>query len=64
MANKVLEFAALKIPDSMDYSKIHSLSSESREKLSRIRPETIASASSISGISPADIATLLVYIKK
>jgi tRNA uridine 5-carboxymethylaminomethyl modification enzyme len=64
MANKVLAFGALKIPANMDYSKIHSLSSESREKLMRLKPETIASATSISGISPADIATLLVYIKK
>lgn len=64
MANKVKEFASLRIPLNMDYSLIHSLSSESKEKLSRIKPETISAASIISGISPSDIATLLLYIKR
>lgn len=64
MANKVKEFASLRIPLNMDYSRIHSLSSESKEKLSRIKPETISAASIISGISPSDIATLLLYIKR
>ena len=51
------------IPSDIDYSKVPSLRIESIQKLSKIRPENIGQASRISGVSPADISVLLVYIK-
>ncbi len=53
-----------KIPDSLDYSKIKAMSVESREKLSRIRPESLGQASRISGVSPADLSVLVIYLEK
>ena len=53
-----------RIPDSIDYSKIPSLRMEARQKLSKIRPETIGQAFRISGVSPADISILTVWIKR
>lgn len=52
-----------KIPDSLDYNKIRNISSESREKLNKIRPKTIGQASRISGVNPADISLLMIYIE-
>lgn len=52
------------IPDAVDYWKIPSLRHEAREKLDRIRPESIGQATRISGISPADIAILSVTVRK
>ena len=57
--NNRLEY--IKIPADFDFDKVQSLSIECRQKLKRYRPATIAQASRISGISPADIAVLLVY---
>lgn len=52
----------IKIPDDFDYSKISSLSAEAKQKMSNVRPKTIAQAGRISGVSPADINVLLVYL--
>lgn len=52
------------IPDNLNYDKIGSLSSEAREKLKRIKPRSIGQASRIAGVSPADIAVLLIHMKK
>ena len=57
--NNRLEY--IKIPVDFDFDKVQSLSIECRQKLKRYRPSTIAQASRISGISPADISVLLVY---
>ena len=51
-----------RIPKDIDYSKVMSLSLEGRQNLEKIRPESIGHASRISGISPADINMLLVYL--
>ena len=51
----------LRIPDNFDFTKVNSLSMECRIKLNRYRPRTIAQASRISGVSPADIQVLLIY---
>ena len=53
-----------KIPLSFDYRNVKAMSNEAHEKLEAIRPTTIGQASRISGISPADISLLLVYLKK
>ncbi|QIY91752.1 tRNA uridine-5-carboxymethylaminomethyl(34) synthesis enzyme MnmG [Chryseobacterium gallinarum] len=52
----------IKIPDDFDYSKLSSLSAEAKQKMSDVRPKTIAQAGRISGVSPADINVLLVYL--
>lgn len=61
LAEKMLRLEALEIPEDFDFQKITSLSMECRIKLNRYRPRTIAQASRISGVSPADISVLLVY---
>lgn len=53
-----------KIPEDTDYDKIDGLRLEARQKLSRIRPASLGQASRISGVSPADIAVLMIYLKK
>lgn len=61
-ADKLIRLEEAKIPESFDYDKVKSLSFEAREKLKKIRPITISQASRISGISPADISVLLIYM--
>lgn len=60
---KLLRLETIKIPDDFDYSKLGSLSMEARQKLNKIQPKTIAQAGRISGVSPADINVLLIYLK-
>jgi tRNA uridine 5-carboxymethylaminomethyl modification enzyme len=64
LAEKIesLEYYTIK-PD-FDYDRVKALSSEAREKLKRIRPETIGQMSRISGVSPADVSILTVYLGK
>ena len=52
------------LPDDIDYMKIEGLRIEAREKLSKIRPSSLGQAERISGVNPADIAVLMVYLKK
>ncbi|USD26640.1 tRNA uridine-5-carboxymethylaminomethyl(34) synthesis enzyme MnmG [Flagellimonas marinaquae] len=61
-ADKLQRLENVRIPDNFDYSKLKSLSYEAREKLENIRPVTISQASRISGVSPADISVLLVFL--
>lgn len=61
MADKILKLENIPIPENFDFNNVTSLSIESRQKLIRYRPLTIAQASRIPGVSPADIAVLLVY---
>lgn len=62
LVEKMHRLENITLYDSIDYFSMHSLSSEAREKLSRIRPRTLGQASRISGISPSDISVLMVYI--
>ena len=52
------------LPKDIDYLSIGGLRLEARQKLDRIRPENLGQASRISGVSPADITVLMVYLKK
>lgn len=61
MADKIMRLENLSIPEGFDFDKVESLSIECRQKLKKYAPRTIAQASRISGISPADISVLLVY---
>ena len=61
LAEKIMRLENLSIPEDFDFDKVQSLSIECRQKLKRYAPRTIAQASRISGVSPADISVLLVY---
>ena len=62
LVQKMIELEDLKIRDDMNFNEIKALSSEGREKLIRQRPKTIGQASRISGITPADISVLMVFM--
>ncbi|MBQ5416451.1 MAG: tRNA uridine-5-carboxymethylaminomethyl(34) synthesis enzyme MnmG, partial [Bacteroidales bacterium] len=61
MAAKIQRLEDLAIPEDFDFDKVAGLTIECRQKLKRYAPRTIAQASRISGVSPADISVLLVY---
>ena len=61
LAEKIMRLENLEIPENFDFDKVQSLSIECRQKLKKYSPRTIAQASRISGVSPADISVLLVY---
>ncbi len=61
---RMLKMENKKIPLNIDYDDIHSLAIEAREKLKKIKPMSIGQASRISGVNPADISILLVYIEQ
>ena len=63
-AEKMLKLEKKQIPDDIDYDKITNIASEARQKLKEVRPTTIAQAIRISGVNPADISILSVYLKK
>lgn len=64
LADKARRLEYVKLPADIDYSTLTSLSTESRQKLSLIRPSTIGQASRIPGVSPADINILLVLLHR
>ena len=64
MAKKMLSLENLKIKDNINYDEITTISSEAREKLKKIRPDTLGQASRISGVNPSDISILMVYLNK
>ena len=63
-AEKMLKLEKKKIPEDIDYDKIKNIASEARQKLKEVKPTTIAQAIRISGVNPADISILSVYLKK
>ncbi len=63
-ADKMLKQEEKQIPIDIDYDKIPNLASEARQKLKEVKPLTIAQAIRISGVNPADISILLVYLRK
>lgn len=63
-AEKLIKLESKQIPEDIDYGKIANLATEARQKLEKVRPMTIAQASRISGVNPADISILAVYLRK
>ena len=63
-AEKMLSLEEKQIPADIDYAKVPNLASEARQKLNDIRPTTIGQASRISGVNPADISILMVYLRR
>ena len=63
-AEKMLSLEEKLIPEDIDYNKIPNIASEAREKLEKIRPTSLGQASRISGVNPADISILMVYLRK
>jgi len=61
-AKKFDKFDEINIPSTINYKMINSLSSEAKEKLNDIKPETLGQASRISGISPSDLSVLMLFI--
>ncbi len=61
---KTEKYEDLRIPATLDYGGIRTLSTEGRDRLSRIKPRSLGQASRISGVTPSDISILLVYLKK
>lgn len=59
---KLSRLENVKIPEDFDYIKLSSLSAEAKQKMNKIRPKTLAQAGRISGVSPADINVLMVYL--
>ena len=62
VANKIKRLESLKIPDDIDFSELVSISTEGRQKLSKIKPSNIGQAGRISGVSPSDVNILLMYL--
>jgi len=63
-AEKLVKLESKLIPADLDYSKVYNLASEARQKLEAVRPISIAQAARISGVNPADISILAVYLRK
>ena len=63
-ADKMKNFDSKEIPDNIDYDDVDNIALEAREKLKKVRPRTIGQASRISGVNPADISVLVVYIER
>lgn len=61
---KMKRMESKRIPERIDYEAINGLATEARQKLVKIQPETIAQASRISGVNPADISILMVYVEQ
>ena len=63
-ANEMRRLEARKLDKNLDYYEVTGLRMEAQEKLNKVKPENLGQASRISGVSPADISVLLIYLKK
>lgn len=64
IVERLSKYENFKIKDDFDYSQIKALSFEAREKLNKVRPATIGQAGRISGVSPADVSVLIIYLAR
>jgi tRNA uridine 5-carboxymethylaminomethyl modification enzyme len=62
VAEKIQRLDKVKIPEDINYAELLSISTEARQKLSKIRPASIGQAGRISGVSPSDVNILLMYL--
>jgi tRNA uridine 5-carboxymethylaminomethyl modification enzyme len=62
LAERIESLENFRIPENFNYQIISAISSEAKEKFSKIKPSTLGQASRISGVSPADISVLMVYL--
>ena len=62
--NKMLDLEEKLIPEDIDYDAMHNLASEAKQKLKEVRPTSLGQALRISGVNPADISILMIYLKK
>lgn len=62
--NRFEQYESQRIPEDFDFTAIKSLSTEGREKLSKVRPSSIGQASRINGVTPADVSVLMVFLKR
>ncbi len=62
MADKLQRLEKIRLNENFDYDKLKSISTEARQKLSKVKPSSIGQASRISGVSPSDISVLLIYM--
>ncbi len=62
MADKIKRLEKIKLDEHFDYERLNSISTEARQKLTKIKPTSIGQASRISGVSPSDISVLLIYM--
>ena len=63
-ASKMKNYDSKLIPDDINYDDVDNIALEAREKFKKIRPKTIGQASRISGVNPADISVLVIYVEK
>ena len=63
-ADKMLEYENMKLSSDLDYSKVPNLAKEAVQKLSEIKPVSVGQAIRISGVNPADITMLMLYLKR
>lgn len=64
MVQRTLRLEEMRIPETIDYAQIQHLRTEARQKLARTRPRTVGQASRVEGVTPADIAILMIYLEK
>lgn len=64
VADKLLKYENMPLKEDFDYFSLQSISYEAREKLTKMKPKTVGQASRISGVSPADISVLIVYLSR
>lgn len=64
VASRIVKFEDITLPAEIDYFSLKALSYEAREKLTKMRPSTLGQASRISGVSPADVSVLLIYLQQ
>ncbi|HZO70646.1 MAG TPA: tRNA uridine-5-carboxymethylaminomethyl(34) synthesis enzyme MnmG [Ktedonobacteraceae bacterium] len=64
MVNRTLRLEEMRIPETLDYQAVQHLRTEARQKLTRTRPRTVGQASRVEGVTPADIAILMIYLEK
>ena len=64
LVSRTQRLEEMRIPESVDYQLIQHLRTEARQKLTRTRPRTVGQASRVEGVTPADIAILMIYLEK